>query len=259
MNNEETIIMQSNNNEKVNETTETIKEQSNGKDLAATMAAAVLGSAVGSGTVHATTTLLGNSETEETKESEETKKIEETKEPEEPKAPKEPKQNEQVAEEQPVAPAPKTEVAETKEEVTAAKIDDYTGNNNADPVTPNPEVSASSDGTNVGSNEVKVLGVYEIQANSGQMMQAAVLTNGEEVAAVVDVDYDGIADIVVVDENHNQQIDEGEVYDLRIQMTDYQQTYLAQQAQIQQEHETFSYNVDSNQPDYNNNVEPQFV
>ena len=72
MNNEETIIMQSNNNEKVNETTETIKEQSNGKDLAATMAAAVLGSAVGSGTVHATTTLLGNSETEETKESEET-------------------------------------------------------------------------------------------------------------------------------------------------------------------------------------------
>ena len=94
------------------------------------------------------------------------------------------------------------------------------------------------------------------------MMQAAVLTNGEEVAAVVDVDYDGVADILVVDENHNQQIDEGEVYDLsnnHVQMSDYQQAYLAQQEQAQQEHDTFAYNASDAQQDYNNDVDPSFA
>lgn len=90
-------------------------------------------------------------------------------------------------------------------------------------------------------------------------MQAAMLTNGEEVAAVVDLDSDGVADVLLVDENHNQQIDEGEVYDLsndNVQMSIYQDAYQAQQ-QAQQENDTFSYNANEDQQDYDNNADLQ--
>ena len=122
---------------------------------------------------------------------------------------------------------------------------------------------AAVDETDNGNiNEVQVLGVYEAQGENGQTMQAAVLTNGEEVAAVVDIDGDGVADALLVDENHNQQIDEGEVYDLsnnHVQMSDYQDAYLAQQ-QMQQEHDTFAYNANEDQQqDYDNDADLQYL
>lgn len=230
--NEETIIMQPENSGKANENTETIQRQSKVKDVAATMVATAVGSAVGSGTVYAATSGLKDSETEETNE---------------------PEQDAQVTEEPTVATEPEPAVAPEPQE------EDYTGADNADPVTPEPEVHATSGSGSAGGNEVQVLGVYEIQGDNGQMMQAAFLTNGEEVAAVVDVDNDGVADVLLVDENHNQQIDEGEVYDLRIQMADYQQTYLTQQEQMQQEQENFAHNTYDEQSDYNNEVDTQFV
>lgn len=246
--NEETIIMQPENSGKANENTETIRRQSKVKDVAATMVATAVGSAVGSGTVYAATSGLTDSETEETNE---------------------PEQDAQVTEEPTVAPEPEPAVApetkptpapEPKPTVTPEpQEEDYTGTDNADPVTPEPAVHATSGIGSAGGNEVQVLGVYEIQGDNGQMMQAAILTNGEEVAAVVDVDNDGFADVLLVDENHNQQIDEGEVYDLRIQMADYQQTYLTQQEQMQQEQENFAHNTYDEQSDYNNEVDTQFV
>lgn len=246
--NEETIIMQSENSGKANENTETIRRQSKVKDVAATMVATAVGSAVGSGTVYAATSGLKDSETEETNE---------------------PEQDAQVTEEPTVAPEPEPAVAPEPEPTPATEPkptvtpepqeEDYTGTDNADPVTPAPEVHATSGSSSAGGNEVQVLGVYEIQGDNGQMMQAAILTNGEEVAAVVDVDNDGFADVLLVDENHNQQIDEGEVYDLRIQMADYQQTYLTQQEQMQQEQENFAHNTYDEQSDYNNEVDTQFV
>ena len=249
MNSEETITVQPKNNEKANETTETSKKQSVGNKVAATATAAALGGAAGSGATYAATSMLHDTETEEPKEPE--PEVQAT---EEPKV--------EVAEEKP-------QVAEVKEEetpaveATAEPETDYTGYNGADPVTPNPEVQATSDDGSADGNEVQVLGIYETQTDDGQMMQAAVLTNGEEVAAVVDVNYDGVADVLLVDENHNQQIDEGEVYDLSnesVQMADYQQAYIAQQEQMQQqEHETFVNNASDDQPDYNNDVDPSFV
>lgn len=238
--NEETIIMQSENNEKANENTETGKRSSKVNELAATMVATAVGSAVGSGTVYAATSRLNDSETEETNE---------------------PEQEAQVTEEATVVPEPKpTPTPEPKPTVAPEpEVEDYTGTDNADHVTPEPEAHVTSGSSSAGGNEVQVLSVYEIQADNGQMMQAAFLTNGEEVAAVVDVDNDGVADVLLVDENHNQQIDEGEVYDLRIQMADYQQTYLTQQEQMQQEQENFAHNTYDEQPDYNNEVDPQFV
>ena len=249
MNSEETITVQPKNNEKANETTETSKKQSVGNKVAATATAAALGGAAGSGATYAATSMLHDTETEEPKEPEQ-----EVQATDEPKV--------EVAEEKP-------QVAEVKEEETPAvetteePETDYTGYNGADPVTPNPEVQSTSDDGSADGNEVQVLGIYETQTDDGQMMQAAVLTNGEEVAAVVDVNYDGVADVLLVDENHNQQIDEGEVYDLSnesVQMADYQQAYIAQQEQMQQqEHETFVNNASDDQPDYNNDVDPSFV
>ncbi len=256
MNNEETIIMQPQDNGKAKQTanaecSERANKGSRG-NKAATAAAAMVGGAVGSGATYAATTMLHGKETEEQKPKE--------------KAP---------AKEEPVAAAKeepqKEQHVEAPKEEVAAKVDaeeiaeaDYTGNNGADPVTPNPEVHAAVDDTSGNAtSEVQVLGVYEVQGGQGQAMQAAVLTNGEEVAAVFDIDGDGVADVLAVDENHNQCIDEGEVYDLsneHVQMSDYQQAYLAQQQeQMQQEHETFAYNADNEQTDYNNDVDPQFV
>lgn len=252
MNDEETIIMQPKNNEKANDTTETNKKQGKGKKVAATAAAAVLGGVAGSGATYAATGMLHDSETEDSKEQEQ--EVQATEDP--TPAP------EAKVEEEPQVVEAKEEVTPTVE-ATAETESDYTGNNGADPVTPNPEVHATSDDNSTDGNEVQVLGVYETQADNGQMMQAAVLTNGEEIAAVVDVDYDGVADVLLVDENHNQQIDEGEVYDLsndHVQMADYQQAYLAQQEQMQQQdHDTFAYNASDDQPDYNNDVDPSFA
>ena len=251
MNNEETIVMKPQNNNKAEKTqnVETSKKESNkGKKVAATAAAAVMGGVVGGGATYAVTEMLHDKEAEEQKQEEEA----------------------QITEEPVVAAAEepqKEQHDETPKEEVAVKVDedvepDYAGHNGADPVTPNPEVHAAVNETSdADTNEVQVLGVYEAQGDQGQTMQAAVLTNGEEVAAVVDLDGDGMAEVLVVDENHNQQIDEGEVYDLsndHVQMSDYQDAYLAQQ-QMQQEHDTFAYNASDDQQDYNNDADLSFA
>lgn len=251
MNNEETIVMKPQNNNKAEQTQsiETTEKKSNkGKKVAATAAASVMGGAVG-GATYAGTEMLYDKEAEE-------QKSEEAQTAEEPVV--------DIEEPQ------KAHHNESHKEEVAAKVDedasvepDYTNHEGADPVTPNPEVHATVDETDNGNiNEVQVLGVYEAQGENGQTMQAAVLTNGEEVAAVVDIDGDGVADALLVDENHNQQIDEGEVYDLsnnHVQMSDYQDAYLAQQ-QMQQEHDTFAYNANEDQQqDYDNDADLQYL
>lgn len=252
MNSEETIIMQPQNRDKAEQTQSVEAPENNrktgrGKKAATTAAAAVMGGVVGGGATYAAMSTLHNTEPEEQK-------------PEEP-----------AAEEPVVATAEKPQKEqhdEPQKEDAAVKVDedagtetDYTGNNGADPVATSQQTHADvADGN--GTNEVQVLGVYEAQGENGQTMQAAVLTNGEDVAAVVDVDGDGVADVLVVDENHNRQIDEGEVYDLsddHVQMADYQQLYLAQQEQAQQEQGTLAYNASDEQPDYCNDADPVFV
>lgn len=257
MNNEETIVMKPQNNNNKAEKTQNVeiaeKESNKGKKVAATAAAAVMGGVVVSGATYAATTMLHDKEAEEQKPEDEAQTTEES-----VVAAAEEPQKEQQTE------APKEEEVAVKLDAAESAEPDYTGAHHADPVTPNPEVHAAVDETsNSDTNEVQVLGVYEAQGENGQTMQAAVLTNGEDVAAVIDVDGDGVANVLVVDENHNQQIDEGEVYDLsndHVQMSDYQDAYLAQQQeQMQQEHDTFAYNASDDQQDYNNDVDPQYV
>lgn len=247
MNNEETIVMKPQNNKKSEQTqsVETVDKKSNkGKKVVATAAASIVGGVVGGGaTTYAATEILHSKE-----EAEEQKPATVVNEPQ------------------------KVQSDEPQKEELAARVDDeeggepdYTNHNGSDPVTQNPEVQATVDDTSVGNaHEVQVLGMYEAQGEDGQTMQAAMLTNGREVAAVVDLDGDGVADVLAVDENYNQQIDEGEVYDLsndNVHMSDYQDLYMAQQQQMQmdQEQNTFAYNANDDQPDYNNDADLSYV
>lgn len=251
MNNEETIFMQPQNNNNEAEHAQNVKatekKSDKAKKVVATAAASVMGGVVGGGTTYAATEMLHDKEADEQKPEEEVQ-----------------------ATEEPVAKEPqKVEHAEPQKEEVAVKVDndesaepDYTNHAGADHVTPNPEVQATVDessDSNANTNEVQVLGVYETQGENGQTIQAAMLTNGEEVAAVVDLDSDGLADVLLVDENHNQQIDEGEVYDLsndNVQMSVYQDAYQAQQ-QAQQENDTFVYNANEDQQDCDNDANLQ--
>ncbi len=245
MNNEETIVMKPQNNNKAEQTqsVETVDKKSNkGKKVVATAAASIVGGVVGGGAAYAATEMLHSKE-----EAEEQKPEEEA-----------------VAAEKPAAAV----VDEPQKEELVSRVDDeggepdYTNHNGANPVTQNPEVQATVDDTNGGNaNEVQVLGMYEAQGEDGQTMQAAMLTNGHEVATVMDFGGDDIADVLVV---HSPQIGEGEVYDLsndNVHMSDYQDLYMAQQQQMQmdQEQNTFAYNASDDQPDYNNDADLSYV
>lgn len=254
MNNEETIVMKPQNNKaEQTQNVETAGKKSNkGKKVAATAAAAVMGGIVGGGATYAATEMFHDPETEEQK-------------------PEEEAQSTEKPVEADAGEPQKEQPDETANEEVAVKVDDetnvapdYTGHNGADPVTPNPEMQAAVyETSDAGTNDVQVLGVYEAQGDQGQTMQAAVLTNGEEVAAVLDLDGEGTADVLAVYNNQTQQIDEGEVYDIsdyNVQMSDFQDTYLAQQQeQMQQEHDTFAYNAGDDQLDYNNDADLSFT
>ena len=245
MNSEETIIMQPQNNnqaqhvQNVDTPKQEEKKSGNGKKAAAMTGAAVFGGAAGGAGTAAAANMLNKEQTEEqeqeVKADEDTPTATTTAKPE-------PKAEEKIETEE--IPVTVDENGET----------DYTGNAGADPVTQNPTSTSQPTG-NEGSDahEVQVLGVYE----NGEGQEMAILTDGETVAAVLDANGDGEANVIGVDENMNGQLEEGEIYDIsdqHISMSQYEDAYLAQQQeQIQQEHETFAYNADDQQ-DYNNDA-----
>ena len=245
MNSEETIIMQPQNNnqaqhvQNVDTPKQEEKKSGNGKKAAAMTGAAVFGGAAGGAGTAAAANMLNKEQTEEqeqeVKADEDTPTATTTAKPE-------PKAEEKIETEE--IPVTVDENGET----------DYTGNAGADPVTQNPTSTSQPTG-NEGSDahEVQVLGVYE----NGEGQEMAILTDGETVAAVLDANGDGEANVIGVDENMNGQLEEGEIYDIsdqHISMSQYEDAYLAQQQeQIQQEHETFAYNADDQQ-DCNNDA-----
>ena len=215
------------------------QKSGNGKKVAAMTGAAVFGGAAGGAGTAAAANMLNKEQTEE---QEQEVKVDEDTPPTTTTAKPEPKAEEKIETEE--IPVTVDENGET----------DYTGNAGADPVTQNPTSTPQPTG-NEGSDahEVQVLGVYE----NGEGQEMAILTDGETVAAVLDANGDGEANVIGVDENMNGQLEEGEIYDIsdqHISMSQYEDAYLAQQQeQIQQEHETFAYNADDQQ-DYNNDA-----
>ena len=212
MKNEETIIMQPDNSENTNNVkAEKEVRNGNGKRVAAVAAGAAFGSAAGSAGTAAAFRVAGNTPEEVEAQVDDTAT---------------------AAEQQQAAAQP-----EQQEEVVATAVDDaqepdYTGNAGADPVSQDPVAQQTSNET----GEVQVLGVYERTDENGVRQEAAVITDGQEVAAIVDVDGNGTADVLLADMNHNQQIDEGEVFDISeqdISMSMFEQQYIAQQQEME--------------------------
>lgn len=261
MNNEETIVMKPQNNNNKAEQTEKVEattahKSNKVKQIVTTAAAGIVGGVAGAGVAYAADGMSHGKEFEEQKPEDETQKpADEAQTAEVSNASTaEASQDKQQVEPQVEA----VEAVEAKVDDTASEGPDYTNLNNANPVTPNPEVEAVVDeSSNDDANGVQVLGVYDVPGENGQNMQAALLTNGEEYAVIADIDGDGVADVLGVDENHTQQIEEYEVYDISnecVQMSNFQNA--VDYEQQQQEQETFVYNAnDDLSEDYNNHAD----
>lgn len=273
MNNEETIIMQpqSGNTPKANQAAPAAEpnakpKKTRGKRAAAVAGAAVAGAAVGSGATLGVEAVIdesnndqeeNNAQTAETQtdnaaESQEVEAVADT--------------QDGIETEQPhyVSEAPR-DVNATVDDVASNGENDYTTGHGGDNFVAQEDPylqTASDDGMGVHDNQIQVLGgVYDVQNEDGSMMQAVSITDGHYIGAVIDVDHDGTADTVIVDYNQNQQIEEGEVFDVsneNIQMQDFQDAHVAQQQDMmQQEQEQLAYNASDDQPDYCNNADIQ--
>ena len=270
MNNEETIIMQpqSGNNPKANQTTPAAEpnakpKKARGKRAAAVAGAAVAGAAVGSGATLGVEAVIDESNNDQEENNTQTVEAQTDNAAEQQEVEATAETQDTVETEQPqyVSEAPR-DVNATVDDVASNGENDYTGHGGDNFVaSEDPYLqTASDDGMGVHDDQLQVLGVSDVQNEDGSMMQTAIITDGHYIGAVIDVDYDGTADIVAVDHNQNQQIEEGEVFDVsneNIQMQDFQDAHVAQQDMMQQEQEHLAYNASDDQPDYCNNADIQ--
>lgn len=272
MNNEETIIMQpqSGNNPKVNQATPAAEpnakpKKTRGKRGAAMAGAAVAGAAVGSGATLGVEAVVDDSNNDQEENNAQTAETQtdNAAESQEVEAVADTQDGIETEQPQYVSEAPR-DVNATVEDVASNGESDYTGHGGDNFVTQDDDPNlqtASDDGMGVHDDQLQVLGVYDVQNEDGSMMQTATITDGHYVGAVIDADYDGTADAVIVDYNQNQQIEEGEVFDVsneNIQMQDFQDAHVAQQQDMmQQEQEHLAYNASDDQPDYCNNADIQ--
>lgn len=271
MNNEETIIMQpqSGNTPKANQTTPAAEpnakpKKTRGKRTAAVAGAAVAGAAVGSGATLGVEAVIDESNNDQEENNTQTAEAQTDNAAEQQEVEATADTQDTVETEQPqyVSEAPR-DVNATVDDVASNGENDYTGHGGDNFVAQEDPYlqTANDDGMGVHDNQIQVLGVDDVQNEDGSMMQAAVITDGHYIGAVIDVDHDGTADYVAVDHNQNQQIEEGEVFDVsneNIQMQDFQDAHVAQQQDMmQQEQEHLAYNASDDQPDYCNNADIQ--
>lgn len=270
MNNEETIIMQpqSGNNPKANQATPAAEpnakpKKTRGKRSAAMAGAAVAGAAVGSGATLGVEAVVDDSNNDQEENNAQTAETQtdNAAESQEVEAVADTQDGIETEQPQYVSEASR-DVNATAEDVASNGESDYTGHGGGNFVAQDDPYlqTACDDGMGVHDDQIQVLGVDDVQNEDGSMMQAAVITDGHYIGAVIDVDHDGTADIVAVDHNQNQQIEEGEVFDVsneNIQMQDFQDAHVAQQDMMQQEQEHLAYNASDDQPDYCNNADIQ--
>lgn len=272
MNNEETIIMQpqSGNNPKANQATPAAEpnakpKKARGKRTAAVAGAAVAGAAVGSGATLGVEAVVDDSNNDQEENNAQTAETQtdNAAESQEVEAVADTQDGIETEQPQYVSEAPR-DVNATVEDVASNGESDYTGHGGDNFVTQDDDPNlqtASDDGMGVHDDQLQVLGVYDVQNEDGSMMQTATITDGHYIGAVIDADYDGTADAVIVDYNQNQQIEECEVFDVsneNIQMQDFQDAHVVQQQDMmQQEQEHLAYNASDDQPDYCNNADIQ--
>lgn len=256
MNNEETIIMQPQNEKKAEETKNTVEtpktdtKEANKKSgigrAAATVGAAAIGGVAGSAGTIAAATVLADEE--------------------EPVVDTVDDETENHGTDAATTPEPVV-VEEEPEVVDEEKEHDYTNHNGQDVVTQNVQPT-NNEVAGTEDDGVVILGIEEGVNQDGTPMEAVYMTDGETVAAVADVDGDGGADILWVDENQNLVVEENEILDISdegVEMAVYEQAYAEQEMAVQEEiaqmeqqaleqQETIAYNA-ADETDYNNDVD----
>lgn len=124
----------------------------------------------------------------------------------------------------------------------------------ADTSHPDPEaVSTNAEMIDVEpvDNEIRVLGVEAVQNPDGQIMNVALLEANGDQALLIDVDNNGIMEVLVHDDNNDNQIQESEIHDISgagIELTD------LVQAQTDYADDSL-YVANDNMPDYLNDAD----
>lgn len=154
-----------------------------------------------------------------------------------------------------VKPEPKDEIPED------AKLEgpqDAVGTNGGDEQGGDNVIPADGPDTTPQESDVHVLGVDLIDDGEGGQMFVAALedsVSGDQ-ALVVDVDLDGTIDVLAVDENHNGQLENNEIYNVHDQgwqSEGYVEAY-AQEQQMLQEEQNYIAAADEN-ADYMNDAD----
>lgn len=117
-----------------------------------------------------------------------------------------------------------------------------------------PTMATNTEMVDTQSNQggIKVLGVEAVVDEEGNPMTVAAIEIDNNQAVLVDVDNNGIMDVIMVDENHDGQISENEIYDAsdaQISTADLQQHMAASQDP------NMMYAYDDNMPDYMNDAD----
>lgn len=248
MNNEETITMQPKNEAgnaaELNNAT-SVKEEKKinaAGRLATTAAAGAFGGVAGGAASVAATNMINSEDPVEEEIQEEV--VVATAKPEPQVAP------------EPVVETKTEEIEEVPVTVDEEQEEDYANQQSADPVVQETGVTSASNSSE-DEPEVEILGVYERTDENGVHQEIAILTNGEEIAAVLDSNGDREADIIGIDHNHNEQFDEGEIYDISEQhvgMEQFEQQYLAQQQEEIEQQDSYTSEANDEQ-DYDNDVD----
>lgn len=101
------------------------------------------------------------------------------------------------------------------------------------------------------NEEVRVLGVEAVQNESGSVMNVAILESGGDHALLVDVDNDGVMDVLLHDDNQDGVLQESEIYDVSdagIEVNDLMQSQAAYDGE-------YLNATDDGMPDYVNDAD----
>ena len=235
MNNEETFIMQPQNNDKAYEsqsesTAEDKSQTGTGKNMAATAGAAMVGGAIGASGMNAVNDMILNHEDdqEEQPESAEAEAKEEEQENKETAADEKlAAETSEPAQEPQSQPAQEAVAQETKAQETAAHAtsstatsssqagQEYAAHNSTNHTTSSHSTHHASTAAGDEAANIHVVDYQQGTGLNGQTAEYATLSDGHDTAVVADLDGDGKADVMGVDLNRNGRFEENEVHNVQ--------------------------------------------
>lgn len=101
-------------------------------------------------------------------------------------------------------------------------------------------------------NDIKILGVEAVQNENGDIMNVALIENGGDQALLVDVDNNGVIDVIIHDDNYDGQFQPNEIHDISgagLEVADLMECHASQQGDM-----LFTA-YDNDMPDYVNDAD----